>query len=125
MNETEPVYFNQAVVGQVRLEKQGMYYRIRCSCKLSDNNEYMLCCIQDDHTARLGTYVSPNELIARVLIKHIGCGRFILIPKIKDVQKIYHVQEAEGIYDILKNLPNLRLVFDNDGNAGVAITHRE
>ena len=121
---TEPVYRGDVPVGTVELEKQGMFYRIRCRCAVADKEEYLLCCVRDDGTAHLGIYRTGNELVVRAPIKEIGSGQFVLTEKDPDLLPIFQLDDAESIITILKNLPYLQMVH-RKGEVGVIIRYPE
>ena len=103
----EKVYQDGIPVGSVQLEKQGMYYIIRCSCDTNYGEEYELQYVHEDHCHVIGTYIAPNQLVTRQSIKDIGCGQFILAEK---NEHIYRIPLAEqDIVTVLQNLPNLQL----------------
>ena len=125
MSDTVPVYFNDAIVGQVQLEKQGMYYRIYCRCEHVSDGEYTLVCAHDNQTIPLGTYVTTNIMVTRALIKNVVGGRFQLLDKDNNESQLRYFNKTESVYEILQNLPNLRLVINQEGRAGVLIIHPE
>ena len=125
MSDTVPVYFNDAIVGQVQLEKKGMYYRIYCRCEHVSDGEYTLVCAHDNQTIPLGTYVTANIMVTRAPIKNVAGGRFQLLDKDNNESQLRYFNETESVYEILQNLPNLRLVINQQGRAGVLIIHPE
>ena len=125
MSDTVPVYFNDAIVGQVQLEKQGMYYRIYCRCEHVSDGEYTLVCAHDNQTIPLGTYVTAKIMVTRAPIKNVAGGCFQLLDKNNNESQLRYFNKTESVYEILQNLPNLRLVINQEGRAGVLIIHSE
>lgn len=116
------VFYHDKSTGKVLLEKEGMYYRVYCSCRLPCDAMFCLWYADDDKEIKLGLCV-PGEkgLVTRMQRKDYAGGRFVLREKgTKKATHIYKVCGLEKPYVILQNLSRLRMR-RNDGGMGVII----
>lgn len=71
---TYHVNLDKSVIGQVVCEKEGLYYYIRCRCKILDERIYKLLAVSENQRITLGTLVPEHgELVldTRIPIKRL------------------------------------------------------
>ena len=73
-------------IGKVRVERQGLYYRFFCRCKLSGTVIYRLTVSCNGHHENLGIPVPEGDwftLNAKLPVKRLGKGApsFLALPK--------------------------------------------
>ncbi len=105
-------------VGQAQVEKQGMYYRIHCRCRLSGEVAYKVQMEGKDNTHDLGLLVPENGafcLTTRIPIKQAGDGqlRFTAIPRGVKLPKNFVAIRADEPFAYLANLENAYLSRQN------------
>lgn len=68
-----PVIFEGENVGEVQLQKKGLYYYLSCCCRLRDKAICMLCADCGEQQVQFGTLVPENEFY--ILKMHIQASR--------------------------------------------------
>lgn len=121
---TYHVYSNDVVVGQVVVEKQGMFYVFHCTCNPAESGPHYLWAIWDDHQEKLGICAYRNGSIGLTTTmnqKKAGEGqcRFELRNQGKE-ESIYYLDDLDEPLTILANIPDLRLILNN-GRKGITI----
>ncbi len=74
MNQEYDVFMGSKAVGSARLEKQGLYWKIRCSCLLSGEVTHKVLVRSGEQEIDLGILVPEGErfvLTTRVAMKHL------------------------------------------------------
>lgn len=78
MIQEYPVYQGQEQIGKVRLEKQGLYYRLSCRCAVKDGM-YRLTASCGEKQENLGILLPMGDgfgLDTRLPVKRLGEGEF-------------------------------------------------
>lgn len=80
------VYFGNQLAGKVQVQRQGLYYRFTCRCRLSGDVVCRLRVICGDRRESLGVVVPMDGgfgLDTRLPVKRLGEGEmaFTLVPK--------------------------------------------
>ena len=125
---TYHVYSNDVVVGQVVVEKQGMFYVFHCNCHPTESGPHYLWAIWGDHQEKLGICVHRSGSIGLTTTmskKKAGEGkcRFELRKQGIKEESIYYLDDLNEPLALLTNLPGLRLIISN-GRKGITITNR-
>ncbi len=86
LSENYGVFFGSQNVGKVQVEKQGLYYRFQCRCRLSGEVVCRLYVTAGDKQENLGVVVPMDGgfgLDTRIPAKRLGDGamQFCLRPK--------------------------------------------
>lgn len=86
MNETYGVYFGKEQMGKVQVQKQGLYYRFTCRCRLTGDVVCRLRVTCGDKRESLGVVVPMDDgfgLDTKIPVKRLGEGKmeFLLVPK--------------------------------------------
>lgn len=120
-----PVFFGSQQVGKVQVQKQGLYYRFFCRCKLTGDVvcRLMACCggLQES----LGVVVPVEDgfgLEKSVPVKRLGQGpaEFRLVPRHETAVGIFVPLSPEEPFAYIKNLKNA--YFERRyGQAGIVI----
>ena len=74
MTENYPVFLRGKPAGSVMIEKQGLYYRIFCSCELSQNSVCRLMLKSGEETTKIGVLIPENgmyRLDKRIPVKNL------------------------------------------------------
>lgn len=61
MTRTHAVLWNGKQTGTVCLTKEGLYYRVQCSCKTVDKQIYRLAALCGDDPVRLGVLIPEGD----------------------------------------------------------------
>jgi len=80
MCDTYQVTLNGQGVGEVKVEKQGLYYLFFCKCRLVDKKKYTLQVVCSGKKELLGVCVPAGEwitLTVRRKIKNFGTGELL------------------------------------------------
>ena len=121
-----PVYYGEKECGSAVLEKQGLYYRISCKCKIpvctpcrielsADGKKIDLgTCIKDGNTYILNTKIPVKHLLGKDLSFTMDSGA------LKDHTSYYPVSEDAPIPH-LNRLEKARLVHMGEG-VGIVFT---
>lgn len=113
--------------GRVQVERQGLYYRIFCRCKLSGEVMYRLVAACGERTADLGILV-PTEsgfgVETRIPVSRLGEGTlsFSLRPK-HDEATIFVPIRPEEPFAYLSHLRQARLEY-RDGQLGASFSQK-
>lgn len=115
------VTFEEIKVGDCLIEKEGLYYHVKCKCRLPLKDILNLWFVGENQEVNLGICVPDYGLTVRIPVKSlIGLhGRFVLRKK-NNPEKIYYLDDDENVYMLLKELPGLRLK-RNNGRYGIVI----
>ncbi len=86
MEENYGVYFGKQLAGKVQVQRQGLYYRFICRCRLSGDVVCRLRVTCGDRRESLGVVVPMDGgfgLDTRLPVKRLGEGEmtFTLVPK--------------------------------------------
>lgn len=123
------IYMGNSVVGKAVVEKQGLYYRFDCRCRLSGD---VLCRVMvecDGHHESLGILVPCGKifgLTTKLPVKRFGAGglRFRVMPKHPSGQGTFVAVYPDEPFSYLSRLKNAFLE-NRNGQAGVVITDPE
>ena len=119
------VYYGNTKIGNAELERRGMFYRIRCNCKVPNGTRCCLWYIDEENTINLGTYVPDTGITASIRIKGPASGKLILKNKSDcKLTDVYYLQDLNDVYPILSNLNNLYLV-RTDSHVGIAVKSQD
>jgi len=115
------VTFEESKVGDCQVEKEGLYYCVKCKCRLPLKEILYLWFVGDGQEVSLGICVPDQGLTARIPAKTLNAqqGSFVL-KKQKDPEKMYNLDDEENIFLLLKEPPRLRLKKGN-GRYGMVI----
>ena len=125
MADTYEILYGQQPVGTVRMEKQGLYYRICCRCKVSGEGMRRIVVTCGNTREDLGICVPTDEgfgLDRKIPCKRFGEGspEFTLLPKYPDaVGKFVPVYPDEP-FAYMTRLKDAYLQI-RDGQPGVVI----
>lgn len=113
-------------IGKVMLDKEGLYYRLRCSCRLSGQVLCRLVAVSEAGELDLGTLVPDRGTFGmdtRVPVKKIGTGKlsFRAEPKHAEVTGVFVPIRPEEPFGYLTKLTNAYLQC-RSGQAGIVIT---
>lgn len=86
MEENYGVYFGKDQMGKVQVQRQGLYYRFTCRCRLTGDVVCRLHVACGDKRESLGVVVPMDDgfgLDTRIPVKRLGEGKmeFLLVPK--------------------------------------------
>ncbi|MBQ7415529.1 MAG: hypothetical protein IJW14_00650 [Oscillospiraceae bacterium] len=119
------IYMGKDVVGTAQVERQGLYYRFRCSCRLSGDTlcRVSVCC--NGHHENLGILVPMGDgfgLTKKLAVKKLGKGafQFRVLPKHRTGEWQFVPVYPEEPFGYLTRLQNAFLEVRN-GQAGVVI----
>lgn len=119
------IFLERQAVGYAQLEKQGLYYRIQCSCNLPAPGPYRIEAASADRSIDLGICVRQDSeftLVKRVPIKQLAeepLSFRVITGESKQEGDFYPVKE-DAPFDQLGFLMNARLC-NRDGQTGVII----
>lgn len=119
------IFMGREAVGTATVERQGLYYRFQCRCRLSGD---ILCRVTvecDGHHENLGILVPMGDsfgLTTKLAVKKIGKGvlKFRIIPKHPSGKGQFIQVYPEEPFAYLSRLKNAFLEVRN-GQAGVVI----
>lgn len=118
------VTFQKNVIGTAEVTKEGLYYRIVCTCSPVLDGIYKLQILGKFGCENLGTCVLQNGkyiVETRIPIKRVGEGglTFRLVQKIPETGKFYPISHTEPFPELM-NLKNAVFAKRN-GALGVVI----
>lgn len=119
------VYFGNELAGKVQVQRQGLYYRFYCRCRLSDSVVCRLQVTCGSSRESLGIVVPMEDgfgLDTRLPVKRLGDGEleFRLVPKHEVSSGRFVPIYPEEPFAYLSRLKKGYLVRKN-GQAGVVI----
>lgn len=125
MNETYGVYLGKEQMGKVQVQKQGLYYRFLCRCRLSGDVMCRLHVACGDKQESLGVVVPMEDgfgLDTRLPIKRLGEGQmeFLLVPKHEVGREAFVPVYPEEPFAYIERLKNAYLARKN-GQIGIVI----
>lgn len=112
--------------GKVLVQRQGLYYRICCRCKITDSSRYKLVASCAENTVDLGLCV-PTEgefgVDTKIPIKRLGEGKltFCLVPKNKIPQGKFVPIFPDKPFPYIQKLKSAHLA-TQDGQIGILLT---
>ena len=128
------IFSGDEEIGKAQVQRQGLYYHIRCRCRLTGEVRYKLLVSCGENTADLGLCV-PQEtdfgVDTKIPIKRLGEGSmsFHLVPK--HMRGIFVPVSSDKPFDYICQLENARLakcngvvgvILDDDQNSRVRPT---
>lgn len=125
MNETYGVYLGKEQMGKVQVQKQGLYYRFLCRCRLSGDVMCRLNVACGDKQESLGVVVPMEDgfgLDTRLPIKRLGEGQmeFLLVPKHEVGREAFVPVYPEEPFAYIERLKDAYLARKN-GQVGVIL----
>ncbi len=117
--------FGQEAVGQVRVERQGLYYIIDCKCSQFTDQMYDLIVAWGEHRCRLGLLAPLGSGLAlhkKLPVKEAGQGRpvFGLRPRHQAIPEGFIPLHPQEPFAYLRRLENAYLTACN-GALGVVL----
>ena len=117
------VYHGNKIVGQVAVEKCGLYYKISCRCDLPGDDIFRLTVDSNDKSVTVGVLVPEDGCFAlemSVPIKKLGSGelRFLVLGS-RQSEIFLPITEAEE-FSHLKKLRSACFTF-REGKPGLLI----
>ena len=90
MSENYPVLLGNACIGQACVSRQGLYYQITCSCRLSGEAVCRILVSSGDKEESVGILVPENGKFAvrsRIAASSLGSGvlSFRAVPKLTEI----------------------------------------
>ena len=119
MMGTYEVYLDGQQVGSASCDKEGLYYRIICSCDLPTNGRYRLRVKGELGTESIGILIpsaGKQRLRRRVALKRIGEGKLEFLIEQENADQHDHVipvSEGEP-FDFLQDIPSAKLVYRDE-----------
>lgn len=112
-------------IGEAVVERQGLYYCLRCRCKLTGEVLYRVEVSCDGHREDLGILIPMGDrfgLNTKVPVKRLGQGtlRFQALPKHRKLEGEFVPVYPEEPFAYLTRLQNAYLAV-RDGQVGVVI----
>ena len=125
MEQVYSVLSGEESVGTVWLRRQGLYYRIRCRCRLTGTVKYKLVAVCGENAVDLGLcvpYADGFGTDVQIPIKQIGEGelRFRLIPKHGRLHGRFVPVSPDEPFSYIRQLQNAHLA-RQDGHIGVIL----
>lgn len=120
MNGTYSVTCKERQVGTARIDKEGLYCRVRCTCEAGDGKVYILYAVGDGEPVRLGIPVPVEgtlRLETRIPIKRFPqtIRQMYLVEKDKEEShSAALLKEGAPVADIA-NLMQAKLLITPDG----------
>ncbi len=123
--EQYDIYMGDRPVGQAAVERQGLYYHIRCRCQLTGEILCKVVVSRGDRQESLGLLVPMAEefgLETRLAVKKLGEGdlRFRVLPRHGELQGKFIPLSPEEPFRYLSKLKNAFLE-NRNGRVGVVI----
>lgn len=125
MDDTYGVYFGRNQAGKVQVQRQGLYYRFICRCRLSGDVVCRLHVACGDKRESLGVVVPMEDgfgLDTRIPVKRLGEGKmeFLLVPKHEVGSEAFVPVYPEEPFSYIERLKNAYLARKN-GQIGIVI----
>lgn len=122
------VCLGEEAVGTAWVKKAGLYYHIRCSCRLTGQVRYKILATGGSGEADLGLcvpYADGYGLEVRLPIKRVGDGKlkFRAVPKHQQLQGQFIPIRAEEPFRYIQGLKDAFLAKKN-GQEGVLIPNQ-
>lgn len=123
-----PVYLGEEKVGTARVDKEGLYYRIKCVCHQTDSVPFRITA-RAEHSIDLGLCIPDGDssgLQVRIPAKRLGEGnpKFFIGTRHDELpEKWVPVSSEEPFADIAK-LKNAYMVLHN-GKTGIAFRYSD
>ena len=129
MNREYDIYMGKQAVGTAAVERQGLYYRFDCRCRLSGDVLCRVTVACNGHHENLGILVpmgSQFGLTTKLAVKKLGEGpfEFRVLPKHPSGQGQFIAVYPEEPFAYLSRLKDAFLEVRN-GQAGVVIPDQE
>ena len=119
------IFLGEIPVGKVEVERQGLYYRFDCRCKLTDDGMYRLMVECDGHHENLGIPMPSGgefRLTRKLAAKRLGKGylSFRALPKHQEQGRRFVPVYPEEPFAYITRLQDAFLEVRN-GQVGVMI----
>lgn len=119
------IMLDSEVVGKGAVEREGLYYRFICRCRLRGEQMYRLVAFCEDSQVDLGLCVPCQGgfgLEKRVPVKKLGSGviRIRAVPRIKEADNMFIPLDQEAPFPYLDRLNEANLQI-RDGITGIVI----
>lgn len=100
-----PIYYCDQVVGNAQMDKQGLFYVIRCKCNLPQDRLYKVLITSKDDTFDLGICTRSDKgigLVTRISANTLKSTelRFTVEPEQHEIKKMYAVSENSEFPDL-------------------------
>lgn len=121
MIQEYPVYQGKEQVGKVRLEKQGLYYRLSCRCAVQEGM-YRLTAFCRDRQENLGILIPMGDgfgLDTRLPVKRLGDGELHFRIQTNHTGTFVPIRPEEP-FSYIERLKNAFLEI-KDGQKGICI----
>ena len=123
---TYDIHLGSAVAGKAIVEKQGLYYRFSCRCRLSGSSMQRILVSCGDKQVDLGICIPMDDafgLDKKIPCKHLGEGvpEFRLLPKHPRAGRMFVPVYPEEPFAYMQKLKNAYLEIQN-GQPGVVIS---
>ena len=112
-------------IGKAQVEKEGLYYRITCRCRLSGEVPYKVHAVCNEKCEDLGLLVPQSgafTLTTRLPIKRLGEGQlqFKAVPRHTKTEGKFVPISADEPFSYLSRLENAYMQI-RDGRIGVVL----
>ncbi len=119
-----PIYLGEDDVGTALVNREGLYYRIKCTCHLSGDVPLRITACAE-HAVDLGLCILDGDLSGlevRIPMKRLGEGKlqFFIKTQHKKLPENWFPISPEEPFHYIKRLKDAYLVV-NDGSPGIAI----
>ena len=118
------IYLGENVVGQATVLQQGLYYKIRCRCKLSGSVRFHVRVVGTAGEENLGLLIPDGKeftLSGSVAVKKLGdCLRFSLTPRHPEGQGLFIPLRSNEPFAYLSRLKDCVLT-NRDGQSGILL----
>lgn len=119
------VFLGNEIIGKAQVEREGLYYRISCRCRLSGEVAYKVQVGCGEKCEDLGLLVPQTgafTLTTRLPIKRLGEGqlRFKAVPRHPKLEGRFVPISADEPFSYLSRLENAYMQL-RDGQIGVVI----
>ena len=119
------IFSGEEKIGNVLVQQQGLYYRIRCRCDLTGAVRYKLIASCGSNTADLGLCVPKDNRFGvdtAIPVKRLGQGElsFSLVPKHSRVEGNFIAVSADEPFGYVRQLQQAHLA-KRDGFVGVEL----
>lgn len=121
----DKIYLGGQAIGEVRVERRGLYYRFECRCDLSGEVVCRIQAVCGENAVNLGIPVPENGVFAlrtQIPVKHLGEGKltFRAIPKGVEKKGIFIPLAPEEPFRYLRRLEDAFLQV-RDGQVGIVM----